>query len=314
MRRDRTAQDFQWKQRLIRKADIDIVVASDHMRRMVQSSPIGRANRLHCIPFGIDLQKFHPGDSAAARSRLGVLRNRVVIGVRAFPDSPYKGFEFFLEALRRLRKINIPLCIVATHAKAQLNEFIGTHQIIDLGWTNDEALILDTFKAADFFVMPSTAEAFGMMAIEAMACGKPVIVFDGTSLPEIACAPDVGMSVPMGDIDGLAAAMRRLAIDEVERDARGVAGRAIAEEYYGDRLFAQRLAGLYRSVAERHRSNRPVKLGHHEDIAAHRHTAFQQPHSRDRHRADVPVFSRRRISDLLRAKSPSQPGAISRLG
>jgi glycosyltransferase involved in cell wall biosynthesis len=261
MLRDRTAQDFQWKQRLLGKADIDIVVASEHMRRMVQSSPIGHAHRLHCIPFGINLQKFRPGDGAAARSRLGVLPNRVVIGVRAFPDSPYKGFEFFVEALRRLREINVPLCIVTTHAKAQLNEFIGTHQIIDLGWTNDEALILDTFKAADFFVMPSTAEAFGMMAIEAMACGKPVIVFDGTSLPEVARAPDIGISVPMGDIDGLAAAMRRLAGDEAERDARGAAGRAIAEDLYGDRLFAQRLAGLYRSVADRHASNRPRDAG-----------------------------------------------------
>jgi glycosyltransferase involved in cell wall biosynthesis len=261
MRRDRTAQDFQWKQRLLRNADIDIVVASDHMWRMVQSSPIGRGHRLHCIPFGINLQKFRPGDCAGARSRLGVLPNRVVIGVRAFPDSPYKGFEFFLEALRRLREINVPLCIVATHAKAQLNEFIGTHQIIDLGWTNDEALILDTFKAADFFVMPSTAEAFGMMAIEAMACGKPVIVFDGTSLPEVARAPTVGVSVPMGDIDGLAAAMRRLVKDEAERNARGAAGRAIAEYLYSDRLFAQRLAGLYRSVADRHVSNRPRDAG-----------------------------------------------------
>lgn len=255
MRADRTAQHFQWKQRLLRKADIDIVVASDHMRRMVRSSPIGRSHRLHCIPFGIDLQKFCPGDGAAARARLGVLPGRVVIGVRAFPDSPYKGFEFFLEALRRLGEINVPLCIVTTHAKAQLNEFIGTHQIIDLGWTNSEPLILDTFKAADFFVMPSTAEAFGMMAIEAMACGKPIIVFDGTSLPEVTRAPDVGVSVPMGDIEGLAMAMRRLVSDKSERAARGAAGRAMAEELYSDRLFAQRLASLYRSVADRHASN-----------------------------------------------------------
>ncbi|MFK4492813.1 glycosyltransferase [Bradyrhizobium sp. USDA 336] len=257
MRRDRTAQDFEWKQRLIHKSDIDVVVASEHMRRMVQSSPIGRAIRLHCIPFGIDLQKFCPGDGAAARARLGVLPNRLVIGVRAFPDSPYKGFDFFLQALRRLGEINVPLCIVATHAKEKLNEFIGTHQIIDLGWTNDEALILDTFKAADFFVMPSTAEAFGMMAIEAMACGKAVIVFDGTSLPEVARAPDVGISVPMGDIDGLAAAIRRLAADEAERRARGSAGRTTAEDLYGDRLFAWRLAGLYRSVADKHALNSP---------------------------------------------------------
>jgi len=252
MHRDRTAQDFRWKQRLIDRSDIDIVVASAHMRRMVQSSPIGRTKRLHTIPFGIDLQKFHPRGGEAARSRLGVLANRVVIGVRSFPESPFKGFEFFVEALRRLGKTNVPIAIMTTHAKAQLNEFIGTHQIIDLGWINDEIMILDAFKAADFFVMPSLSEAFGMMAIEAMACGKPVIVFDGTSLPEVTHAPHVGISVPMGNIDALVVAMRRLIEDSDERAARGAASRSIAENYYGDQLFSQRLTDIYHAVAAQH--------------------------------------------------------------
>lgn len=257
MHRDRSAQDFQWKQQILQKSDIDIVVASDHMRQMVQSSPIGRTKRLHVIPFGIDLQKFHPGDGTAARSRLGVLPNRVVIGLRAFAASPFKGFSFFLEALRRLGKTKLPITLLTTHDKGQLNEFIGTHQIIDLGWIDDEDVILDTFKAADFFVMPSTTEAFGMMAIEAMACGKPVIVFEGTSLPEVTHAPQVGLSVPMGDVDALAAAIHRLIEDRVERETRGAAGRVCAEELYGDHLFTDRLADLYRSVAARRRPNAP---------------------------------------------------------
>jgi glycosyltransferase involved in cell wall biosynthesis len=255
MRRDRTAQDFQWKLRLFNKSDIDIVVASDHMRQMAQSSPIGRTKRLHIIPFGIDLQKFHPGDGLTAKSRLGVLPNRVVIGVRSFPENPFKGFEFFLEALRRLGKTSAPLTIITTHSKGELNEFIGTHQIIDLGWVDDADTILDAFKATDFFVMPSVSEAFGMMAIEAMACGKPVIVFEGTSLPEVTHAPDVGMSVPTGDVDALVTAMRRLAESHEEREARGAAGRNLAEKLYGDKLFAARLADLYRSVAARHCSS-----------------------------------------------------------
>jgi glycosyltransferase involved in cell wall biosynthesis len=255
MHRDRTAQDFQWKQRILRNSNIDIIVASEHMRRMVESSPIGQTKPLHVIPFGINLQKFRPDDTTVARSRLGVLPNRVVIGVRAFSESPFKGFEFFVEALRRLGKTNAQVTIITTHNPGMLNEFIGTHQIIDLGWINDESMMLDTFKAADFFVMPSVSEAFGMMAIEAMACGKPVIVFDGTSLPEVTHAPQVGISVPMGDIDALAAGMRQLIESRAEREERGAAGRALAEALYGDQLFTKRLTDLYRSVAARHRSN-----------------------------------------------------------
>ena len=248
MRRDRTAQNFQWKQRLFRKMDVDIVVASDHMRRMVEVSPIGAEKRVHLIPFGIDLKKFKPGESDAARSRLGVLPKRVVIGLRAFAGSPFKGFEYVVEALRQLGRLAIPITLLTTHDRGQLNEFIGTHQVIDLGWTNDERVILDTFKAADFFLMPSTAEAFGMMAIEAMACGKPVIVFEGTSLPDVTHAPDVGVSVPMGNVDALVDTMKRLIENVDEREYRGAAGRRVAEAYYGDELFAKRLANLYRSV------------------------------------------------------------------
>src|SRR6185436_14137902 len=102
-----------------------------------------------------------------------------------------------------------------------------------------------------FFVMPSMAEAFGMMAIESMACGKPIIVFDGTSLPEVTQAPDIGVSVARGDVDGLAEAMSRLILNDTERRARGLAGRALAEERYDDRQFAERLTSLYREVATR---------------------------------------------------------------
>ena len=251
MRKDRTAQDFAWKQRILKRTDIDIVVASDHMRQMALASPIAGQMRLHTIPFGIDLEKFRPIDPRSSRQCLGIRPDRVVIGVRAFPSNPYKGFDFFVEALRRLDDIDTKLTIVTTHEKGRLNEFIGRHQIVDIGWINDDEMMLDTLHAVDFFVMPSTAEAFGMMAIESMACGKPVIVFDRTSLPEVTRAPDIGVAVPHGDVDRLADAMRRLITDQGERKARGAAGRALAEQSYGDRLFAQRLAALYRDVANR---------------------------------------------------------------
>jgi glycosyltransferase involved in cell wall biosynthesis len=248
MHRDRTAQDFNWKRGILRRMKVDLVVASDSMRRMAERSPVARDKPLHVIPFGINLQKFVPGDTAAARERLGILPNRIVIGVRSFPKSPYKGFDHFVSALRRLTAIGVPLAIVTTHTPGQLNEFIGRHQIIDLGWINNEDLMLDTYRAADLFVMPSVTEAFGMMAIEAMACGKPVIIFDGTSLPDITRAPTVGLAVPNGNDEALASAIRFLAENKDERLRRGVAGRALAEQLYDERVFARRLSELYGSI------------------------------------------------------------------
>ena len=256
MRKDRTAEAFAWKKRLIEKSDIDIVVASNHMLEMARQSPIAQSEHLNIIPFGIDLAKFRPADTGPPRARLGILPDRVVIGVRAYPENPFKGFEFFVKALERLGATQRPLTIVTTHRKGHLNAFIGRHQIVDLGWVNDDSVILDTFQAADFFVMPSMAEAFGMMAIEAMACAKPLIVFEGTSLSEVTKAPEVGICVPMGDVDGLVSAMRLLIDDENQRCRRGAAGRALAEERYDRNLFADRLVELYGSVVARRKNGR----------------------------------------------------------
>lgn len=251
MKVDKTQQQFDWKRRLVRKCDAEIVVASQYMRDLASRSPIAEGKRIHVIPFGIDLDRFNLDDNEGARRRIGVLPGRIVIGCRAFSNSPFKGFEHFREALRMLGKLGVPLAILTTHDKGQLDEFIGTHQVIDLGWVNDERLMVDAFMATDLFVMPSTAEAFGMMAIEAMACGKPIIVFDGTSLPEVTDAPRIGVVVPAGDTSSLTEAMRRLIESPDERHRRGAAGRIFAEDRYSDRLFSSRLAALYRDVAKR---------------------------------------------------------------
>jgi glycosyltransferase involved in cell wall biosynthesis len=250
MRKDRTAEQFAWKKRIVAKSDAQIVVASRHMHDMAARSPIAAGRHIEIIPFGIDLKRFRPVDPEPARSRLGVLPGRLVLGLRAFADNPFKGLDFAVEALRQLPETDVPLTILTTQGKGHLNEFIGRHQIIDLGWVNDDATIMDTFAATDVFLMPSTAEAFGMMAIEALAFAKPIIVFEGTALPEVAGAPDIAVAIPMHDAAALAAAIERLVRSPEERQRRGAAGRRWIEERYSDVDFAHRMAALYRKVVQ----------------------------------------------------------------
>jgi glycosyltransferase involved in cell wall biosynthesis len=249
-RRDRTAFGFRQKMRVRSHSDADIIVASKWMLGMAERSPIARGARLHHIPFGIDLDRFRPRDAIAARRRLGIFEDRVVLCVRTAPEVPFKGLDYLIEALSRLPE-EMHLSIVTIHAKGCLNRFIGRHQLIDLGWVDDEAVLLDAYAAADMCVMPSTAEAFGMMAIESMACGRPVVVFDGTALPEVTFAPSAGLPVPMGDAAALTAAIIRLVNDPDERIARGARSRQIAQQHYDVKLHAQRVAEIYRSAMAR---------------------------------------------------------------
>lgn len=246
---DTTRYLFNYKQRAYRKSKLDVIVASRWMRNMVEASPLFEDVDIHQIPFGLDLNFFSPVAAPNARKRLGIPDNSIVICFRAVGNE-FKGLPYIIEALERIRSKR-PVCLLTLNTKGLLERFSGRFQLVELGWTNDEELARDAFVASDVFLMPSTAEAFGVMAIEAMACGKPVIIFEGTSLPEVTFSPDVGLSVPMRDAVALFQALQRLIDNPNEREERGRKGRMIAELHYGDEMYARRMADVYKIVASK---------------------------------------------------------------
>ncbi|OIN54162.1 glycosyltransferase family 4 protein [Pseudomonas costantinii] len=245
--RDTTRFLFNYKKRSYRKSKFDVIVASQWMRDMVEASPLFEDVDIHHVPFGLDLDFFSPTASPDARKRFGIPDDALVICFRAV-DNQFKGLPYIIQALERI-STDQPICLLTLNSKGLMERFSDRFQLVELGWTNNEEEARDAFVASDIFLMPSIVEAFGVMAIEALACGKPVVVFDGTSLPEVTFAPDVGISVPMHDGVALYEALQRLIDNPDERIERGRKGREIAEQHYGDELYAQRLAEVYKTVA-----------------------------------------------------------------
>ena len=250
MLKDNTNLMFNTKRDIYKDIDAHLVVASPWMETMVASSPLLGSKPISRIPFGIDLDFFSDSYSLNARTTLGIQHDEIVICFRSI-DGHFKGMKYIVEALRHI-KSNQKICLLTMNTIGLLDEFASQFRIVELGWLNDDALIRDALAACDFFLMPSTAEAFGVMAIEAMACGKPVISFDGTSLPEVIAAPDAGISVPMRDATALARAIQRLIDDPSERTSRGRKCRHYAEQNYGQDLHVERMSTLYRSIRASH--------------------------------------------------------------
>lgn len=254
VKKDRTRLNWKYKKSVYSRLDMDIVVASRWMKNLTAQSPLTRGFRFHVVPFGLDCDRFKPADprdKEEIRRRLGILPGRIVFAYRAV-SNPFKGLEQLKQALRQL-KTDKQICILTTQEKGVFDEFLGDFQIIELGWTNDEDLLISHFQAADFFVMPSMAEAFGLMAIEAMACGLPVLCFEGTSLPDVTFAPNVGLAVPR-TADALAAAITRWVEDADEVMKRGRKAREIAKDQYALKLHLDRLTSIYREAADRRMS------------------------------------------------------------
>jgi glycosyltransferase involved in cell wall biosynthesis len=242
------------KKRLFSEFDIDVVVASDWMLDMVQRSPVtSHLENVHLIPFGIDTRLYAPDEAkASSRARLGIPEDDFVVLFRA-SSWDVKGLPYIIDALGTIQPTS-PTTLLTLGQRGLVQGLQRDYRIVEMGWVEDEVLYPLVFSACDVFLMPSLAEAFGLMAVEAMAAGRPVVCFEGTALPAVTHAPECGIAVPAGDASALRAAVDRLAADPSEAARRGRLGRSIVAEDYGFERYLDSMAQMYRSVLYRHRA------------------------------------------------------------
>jgi glycosyltransferase involved in cell wall biosynthesis len=124
---------------------------------------------------------------------------------------------------------------------------LGNRQVFLAGWRAHEQLP-QALNAADLLVLPSVAEAFGLVLVEAMACGLPVIACSTHGPAEIVADGKTGWLIPPDDQDSLADALLAAATDDQERLTRG--RRAQAESrHHGWPATIRRLTLLYDELA-----------------------------------------------------------------
>lgn len=252
---DRADRMWRLKRRLFSELDIDIVVASRWMLDMVQRSPMfDSLERIHLIPFGIDSRSLGgTGEKGKSRQQLGIAQDDFVILVRASAWE-VKGLRYLIEALA-MRRPQRRTTVVAVDGRNLLNDLRHSYTIRDFGWVTNAEVYSRVFQACDVFVMPSLAEAFGLMALEAMAAERPVLCFDGTAVPEVTHAPECGMAVPAGNAVALREALDHLAENPAEGARRGRLGRSIVAAEYSQDQYLNSIVDLYQSALHRNSTN-----------------------------------------------------------
>lgn len=256
MKSDNTRAMHAEKERIVRQSDIDIVVASKYMYNLINDSSIFEGKRIHHIPFGVNFDVFKIKDQKQLRLKYGIPLDNLVISFRQ-TNYEYKGLTYIKEALGKLSERDYAdrITLITVNETGLLNEFRDKFQLVEFGIVTDEGIMSDVYNCADIFLMPSTAEAFGMMAVEAMSCGKPVIVFEGTSLPDVTFAPHSGISVPMRDSEALSQAIHYLLTNEAERNARSAEAYRLSRLHYNFNDHAQHILTLYQDVIARRKYN-----------------------------------------------------------
>lgn len=251
---------FHWKIKkyLYSKSDINLIVASQWMKDRVSVSPLLKHLPCHLIPFGIDINLFHPGDKLKAREKLGINPLHRVIAFRdpGLKKDKFKGMRWLMEALQIYQPETSVALLIFQDGEA-FEVLRDKYDIIRTGWIKEEEMSL-ALSAADIFLMPSIQESFGLMAVEAMSCGLPVIVFEGTALPSIIKAPIGGISVPAKNSKALAEAVKLLLNDEELRLKIGKQARGLVESDYSNTLYVRKHIEVYESAVRKSNKNKEL--------------------------------------------------------
>lgn len=109
----------------------------------------------------------------------------------------------------------------------------------------------EVYRQCDAVLIPTRYEAFGYVALEAMACGKPVVGFASTGTAEVAVHGDTALLAPMDDLKTLAAHIRRLAIKPALCARLGAAGRQRALSEFSQARAVASYVALYRRVGDK---------------------------------------------------------------
>jgi glycosyltransferase involved in cell wall biosynthesis len=219
------------------------------------------SQKLVLLGNGVDLQRFRPetGEQARrqARQDLGLERDAVVVGVVARLVWQ-KGFRELFAAAERLRETHPDVVFVVVggsdpdKADAISPEELGAARrrshVVFAGSRDDMEHV---YPAFDLFVLPSYREGFPRSAMEAAACGLPVIATDIRGCRQVVSHGRSGLLVPLHDPVRLAAAIGELVVDPARRHRMGAAGRRKAEDEFDDRAVVSKTMAAYERVLVR---------------------------------------------------------------
>jgi glycosyltransferase involved in cell wall biosynthesis len=226
-----------------------LLTVSESSRHDIVEQMHVAGDRLHVVPVGVDPGVFRP----APRPRR--VRGRIMTTASA--DVPMKGLVYLLEALAKVRteREDAHLVVIGRpKPKSSIPrrvEQLGLTGAVEFVSGVTTQAIVDRYAEAEVACVPSLYEGFSLPAVEAMACGVPVVGTTGGAVREvIGQHGETGLLVRPRDPSALAAALVRALDDAALRDRIGAAGRARVLERFTWRRTAEATADHYRALLD----------------------------------------------------------------
>lgn len=226
--------------------------------------------RIVVIPPGVDTDLFHPIVNRRAKEWVGSFSEKTVLFVGRI--DPVKGLDTWFRSMKLVLdaepSLSTRMCVCLIGGDLdddidpdselvrldKLKDELGLSDVVTFLGGRAQSSLPYYYASADVVVMPSRYESFGLAALEAMACGTPVVASDVGGLSFIVRNGETGFLVPEGDEQAFADCILNLLRDPELRNKLGARAVLVAQNYSW-RLIADKIVDLYRDVM---RDSQPV--------------------------------------------------------
>lgn len=249
--RDLSRWGWRRKRRIWDRTPFVVVSPSRWLADRAAESSLMAGRRIEVIPNGLDLKHFRslPRELARESLHLPAERDVILFGAVSATSDTRKGFAHLRQAVARLAR--------DPHTRDALLVVFGAvppkHETLEmevryLGRLNDDLSLPIVYSAADVMCVPSTTESFGQTAMEAAACGVPVVGFATSGLLDIVDHQRTGYLATPFDAEDFAAGIQWILGDDGRRRFLSEAARKTAEQNFDIRSVAARYVALYEDV------------------------------------------------------------------
>jgi D-inositol-3-phosphate glycosyltransferase len=268
--KNRVAQDSAELEQQIRvdierrtMATADRIVAATEIDRSHMLEAYGaNPRKIAIVPGGVNLDTFEPGSREAARLQLGLGPEPTLLFVGRIQR--LKGIDILVRAAAALREEIGPLKVLIVGGTGQqsseetreldriqgiINE-LHLGGVVQLVGAVEQSRLADYYRAADVTVMPSTYESFGLVAVESMACGTPVVASRVGGLATVVRDGENGALVPWRDPSLFADRIRAILTDKRLAATMRAGALETAHQYSWDAV-AERTVAVYDSLLTR---------------------------------------------------------------
>ena len=258
--------------RVIEVADRIIAATPAEVEQLIELYDAD-SRKISIIPPGVDTERFHPIPKKVAKKKVGISCGDTNI-LFAGRIEPLKGIDTMLRAMSlingRYPELVKDTCMAIIGgdpwaddlddemARLQrLRDDLDIHDLVTFLGAKDQGILPNYYAAAEIVVMPSHYESFGMVALEAMAMGTPVIASEVGGLAHLVKDGINGFHVPSRDPEALATKIYELLTNESCREFLGEQARAYAQQFDWA-IIVDRMIQVYADVRQESRQIMPM--------------------------------------------------------